>query len=95
MATANMGGMLYFMRPVDFPVILHYNVYFGVDVIGAWWQAYFLPAIGMGILGVNFVLGMLFYKQKERVVAHVLILASLVVQIAVAIAIASIILINY
>jgi hypothetical protein len=85
----------FFIRPVDFPIILHYNVYFGVDVIGAWWQVYFLPLIGLVILSVNTVLGYLFYQQKERIVAHLLILATFIVQIGISIAVASLLLINY
>lgn len=94
-SAVNLGVMIFFIRPVDFPVVLHYNVYFGVDMVGRWWQAYFLPGLGLGVLWVNTTLGYLFYKQKERIVAHLLLLASLVVQIAVSIAVASIILINY
>src|SRR3989344_4976835 len=30
----------YFIRPGKIPIILHYNVYFGVDLVGAWWHAY-------------------------------------------------------
>src|ERR1035437_8049389 len=62
---ANWVALAYFIRPVDFPITLHYNVYFGVDIIGAWWQVYFLPLIGLTILSVNTVLGYLFYQQKE------------------------------
>lgn len=91
----NWGLIAFFIRPVDFPIILHYNVYFGVDVIGAWWQVYFLPLIGLVILSVNTVLGYLFYQQKERIVAHLLILATFIVQIGISIAVASLLLINY
>lgn len=91
----NWGLIGFFIRPVDFPIILHYNVYFGVDVIGAWWQVYFLPLIGLAILIVNTVLGYLFYQQKERIVAHLLILATFIVQISITIAVASLLLINY
>jgi hypothetical protein len=91
----NWGVIAYFIRPVDFPIILHYNVYFGVDVIGAWWQIYFLPLIGLVIMTVNAVLGYLFYQQKERIVAHLLILATFIVQVGISIAVASLLLINY
>ncbi|KKQ53617.1 MAG: hypothetical protein US70_C0001G0021 [Parcubacteria group bacterium GW2011_GWD2_38_11] len=91
----NWGLIAFFIRPVDFPIILHYNVYFGVDVIGAWWQMYFLPLIGLVILSVNTVLGYLFYQQKERIVAHLLVLATFIVQICITIAVASLLLINY
>ncbi len=92
---ANWALIAFFIRPVDFPIILHYNVYFGVDVIGAWWQIYFLPLIGLVILSVNTVLGYLFYQQKERIAAHLLVLATFIVQISIAIAVASLLLINY
>lgn len=92
---ANWGTIAYFIRPVDFPIILHYNVYFGVDVIGIWKQIYFLPSIGLVILGVNTVLGYLFYQQKERIAAHLLILATFIVQICISIAVASLLIINY
>lgn len=91
----NWAAIAYFIRPVDFPIILHYNVYFGVDVIGAWWQVYFLPLIGLTILSVNTVLGYLFYQQKERIVAHLLLLTTLIVQIGISVAVASLLLINY
>lgn len=88
-------AIVFFLRPVDFPVILHYNVYFGVDVIGPWWQIYFLPIIGLLVLLVNSALGFLFYEQKERIVGHLLMLATFIVQIVVVIAVASILMINY
>jgi hypothetical protein len=89
------GVMLFFIRPVDFPIVLHYNVFFGVDMIGFWWQAYFLPLLGIIILLINGILGFLFYQQKERVVAHLLLLAAFIVQLSLIVAVISIILINY
>ena len=91
----NWIAIAFFLRPVDFPIILHYNVYFGVDVIGRWWQVYFLPLIGLIILLINSSLGFLFYGQKERIVAHLLMLATFIVQIVITIAVASLLLINY
>lgn len=89
------GFLAFFVRPVDFPIILHYNVYFGVDIIGDWWQAYLLPFIGLVVLIVNMFLSYIFFKQKERVISYLLLLASLIVQISALIAAGSIILINY
>ncbi|MEI8344266.1 MAG: hypothetical protein WCF93_04940 [Candidatus Moraniibacteriota bacterium] len=92
---ANWCSIAFFIRPVDFPIILHYNVYFGVDVIGSWWQMYFVPFIGLLILLVNAVLGFLFYQRKERIAAHLLMLATFIVQIGISIAVASLLLMNY
>jgi hypothetical protein len=87
--------MIIFIRPVDYPIILHYNVYFGVDLIGAWWQAYFLPAIGTFLLIFNFGLSKFIFEKKERIAAYILLLAAFIIQAGTAIAIASVILINY
>ena len=91
----NWGLIAFFIRPVDFSIILHYNVYFGVDVIGSWWQVYFLPFIGLIILNLNTLLAYLFYQQRERMVAHLLMLTTFIVQIVITIAVAGILLINY
>jgi len=91
----NWGLIAFFIRPVDFPIVLHYNVYFGVDVIGAWWQLYFLPAIGLIILIINTVLGYLFYQKQERIIAHLLMLATFIAQISMTVAVASLLIINY
>lgn len=91
----NWGVLGFFIRPVDFPIILHYNVYFGVDLIGSWWQVFFLPAAGTIILAINSLLAYFFYRQKERIASYLLLLAAFIVQIGISIAAAGIILINY
>lgn len=92
---ANWASLAVFIRPVDFPIILHYNVYFGVDLIGNWRQAYFLPAVGTIMLAVNAILAYFFYRQKERIASYLLLLAAFIVQAGISIAVASVILINY
>lgn len=92
---ADWATLAFFIRPVDFPIILHYNVYFGVDIIGGWWQAYFLPFTGTVIFLVNAVLAHFFYGCKERIASYVLLLAALAIQTGIAIAEAGVILINY
>lgn len=92
---SSFGAIAFFIRPVDFPIILHYNVHFGVDVIGTWWQAYFLPSIALVIFSVNVILSRFFYKNGERIIAHMLLLALLMVQIGIAVSVGSIVMINY
>ena len=92
---ANWATIAFFIRPVDFPIVLHYNVYFGVDLIGSWWQIYFMPFIGLLILLVNASLGYLFYQRKERIAAHLLMLATFIVQLGISVAVASLLLMNY
>lgn len=83
------------IKPVDFPIILHYNVYFGVDMIGDYRQAYLLPLIGLVLLIVNLILAMYFYSQKERIASYILLMATLMVELSLIVGSSSVILINY
>lgn len=35
-------------------IFLHYNIIFGVDLVGNWWQIFYLPAGGLLALLVNY-----------------------------------------
>jgi len=87
--------LVYFVRPVDFPMILHYNVYFGVDILGSWREAYFLPGVGTFFWIVNTILGYFFYLRKERIATYLFLLGAFIVQAGVLIAVASIVKINF
>lgn len=34
-------------------IFLHYNIIFGVDLVGNWWQIYHLPLVGIFVLLFN------------------------------------------
>ena len=87
--------LLFFVSPVDFPIILHYNVYFGVDIIGDWWQIYTLPLIGTVIFVINTVLGYVFFRHGERIISYMLLLATFMAQLSALIATSSMVVINY
>lgn len=59
---------------------LHYNIYFGIDLLGPWWYVLFLPGAGLLIIFGNFLISVLLLK-RERLVAYFLSVASVVVQI--------------
>jgi hypothetical protein len=88
-------ALVIFVKPVDFPIILHYNVYFGVDITGDFRQAYSLPAIGLFLLVTNAFLSLYFYRQKERIASYLLLMAALMIQLSLAVAAVSVIVINY
>lgn len=87
--------VIYYIRPVDLPIVIHYNVYLGVDVIGDWWQVYFLPIISNMFLIVNTILAHTFYQKKERLAGYIFLLASFFVQVGALVAISGLIMINY
>ncbi len=88
-------ALYFFIQPADYPIILHYNVYFGVDVTGDWRRVYVMPAIGLFLFLVNFFLSIYFYRLKERIASYLLLMAALMVQLSLAVAILSVIVINY
>jgi hypothetical protein len=85
----------WFIRPVDYSIILHYNVYFGVDIIGNWKAVFVLPGIGLLLFFINSFLALYFYRKLERIACHILLMASLMMQMSLLIASLSVILINY
>jgi hypothetical protein len=92
---AGWGILLYFIRPRETPLILHYNVYFGVDLLGSWWQAYLLQGVATVLLFLHIFLAYSFYQRKDRFASYILLLASNFVLFGVALAGASIAYINY
>lgn len=92
---ANWVVLKIFIIPVYFSIILHYNVYFGVDVRGSWKQVFILPGIGLMLWLMNAFLALYFYCCKERIAAYLLLIASLMIQLSLIVASISLILINY
>lgn len=86
--------MIYKVRPQAEPLLLHYNIYYGIDLIGEWWRMYFIPAVGAGIIIFNFFLAWFIYV-KERILAYFLFFASSIFQVFLLVSAALIILLNY
>ena len=94
---ANIGlwAALYFtVVPTDQPIILHYNIFFGVDAIGNWKSLFFMPALAAALLAMNLVLSRFFYF-KERLVSYLFAAGALILQLLMAVGVISAILINF
>jgi len=52
--------------------VLHYNVYFGVDLIGNWYALYKLPFLGLLFFTLHTGLA-LFFFQTEKMLSHLLL----------------------
>jgi hypothetical protein len=50
---------------------LHYNITFGPDLVGEWWQIFLFPALGLLVVLINFALSLFFYN-KDKFLARVL-----------------------
>lgn len=80
--------------PTDLPIILHYNIYFGVDAIGNWKSLFFMPTLAIALLFLNLTLSRFFY-YKERLVSYLFAGMALVLQFLMAVGVVSAILINF
>ncbi len=90
-----LGLFGYFIRPTETLLILHYNIYFGVDLLGLWWQAYILPGLSFFLFVGHFFLARYFYYQGERVAAYLLLLGFVLINFSLLIASIGIVYINY
>src|SRR3989344_6114574 len=63
-------------------IIFHYNIYFGVDLLGNWYEIFWLPASGLFIIFLNFILASLF-SEKEKIISYFLVSASSLVQVLI------------
>ena len=82
------------VQATDQPIILHYNIYFGVDSIGGWKNVFIMPAIGFLIFLVNLTLSRFFY-YKERLASHLFAGMGLLAQLLMAVGVISVIIINF
>lgn len=94
---ANIGlwvALFWTAVPTDSPIILHYNIYFGVDVVGNWKSLFFMPTLALGMLLLNLGLARFFY-YKERLIAYLFAGTALILQLLMAVGVISAILINF
>lgn len=56
------------------PVIpLHYNIHYGVDWTGAWWQIFMLPAMGLIFFFINSGIALFFVRRNALLTGVALI----------------------
>lgn len=65
--------------PTGDPVILHYNIFIGIDLIGDWSQLLWMPISGVVYLVVNTALAWL-VRKRESVLSAILLISSIILQ---------------
>lgn len=75
-------------------IILHYNVYFGIDIIGSPWQAFVVPGAPLIFFLINLILARAFYGVRERVISHILLFSAFFAALAGAVVSAALSFIN-
>ncbi|EKE20721.1 MAG: hypothetical protein ACD_7C00500G0003 [uncultured bacterium] len=87
--------LFYFIEKLNNLIILHYNVYLGVDLMGESNQVLLIPAVGFFFTAVNLCLAIYFFSKKERMLSHILSLTAFIAQLGISVACGSVILVNY
>ncbi|MFH1790311.1 MAG: hypothetical protein ABH832_04575 [bacterium] len=53
------------IKPSMEQVFLHYNIVFGVDLVGVWWRIYLLPFGGLFVILLNYAISYYIYKSEK------------------------------
>jgi len=72
---------------------LHYNIYFGVDFIGKWYEIFIMPLVGFFFIIINFILADIIYL-RDKITSYFLTGAGAFIQVLLFLAAYSIIMIN-
>lgn len=77
-------------------LVLHYNVDFGVDLVGDPNQIYLYPLLGIGVFLINFIVLAILHKDKNfKILSHFLWGAAVLFGSFLSIALLSVYLINF
>ena len=74
-------------------ITLHYNIYFGIDLLGYWYQIFLLPALGLIVFLLNSFFAILLFN-KEKIISYFLVGATTLIQVLLLLATISIISVN-
>ena len=56
---------LFFIKQTDIPIVLHYNVDWGVDYFGEFKNIFVLPFVGLAIFLLNFLLALRIWSRSK------------------------------
>lgn len=75
-----MWTMLYSrVYPTHELVTLHYNIYFGITLVGEWHKIFIIPFFGMCVIVINFFFSLLLY-ERDKLAAYITIAVSCIIQ---------------
>lgn len=81
-----------YVKPVVEPIPLHYNIYFGIDLLDYWYKFFYLPAVGLIILAGNLILSA-YLSRHDDLIAYFFIISAGAIQLILILA--SVLIINY
>ena len=85
--------LVWYIRPQEEAIFLHYNILFGVDLVGSWVRIFSLPLFGLFILVTNAVVGWVFFS-KDPFISYIANAISVLIQVFLFIAAALLVFLN-
>ncbi len=70
------GALYWSIHSQEEVVILRYNAYLGIDLLGVWWQLFLIPAVSYFFILINFLLIQILDSRGYNKLALLLILGS-------------------
>ncbi len=69
-------------KPQSEPIFVHYNIYYGVDLIGNWYYIFAFPLIGIIIFIINSIVSMYLFK-KSNILSYMIVGILLLLQLII------------
>lgn len=90
------GICFWFFRGREDAVLLRFNVYLGADPasLGPWYAPYGIPLLAGVFLLVQMFFSWRFFRERDRVMAHLMIFGGGIIQLSALIALVSVIVSN-
>ncbi len=85
--------LLYNIKPQETPLMLHYNIYFGIDLIGNWYQVLYIPISGLIIFLINLAFSFIIHN-KDKVLSYFSLIISSISQLILLVAGILVVLLN-
>ena len=87
---------LFYTKVSQSLIILHYNVDFGVDLIGDVKKIFIIPTLGLFVIFFNFILIFIFLKNENfKFISHLLLGTAVIVNLFLFLSLGPIYLINF
>ncbi|MFA6410360.1 MAG: hypothetical protein WCW26_02175 [Candidatus Buchananbacteria bacterium] len=87
-------GLIWQFKNFSESVPLHYNIYYGIDLIGPWYQILVMPGLGLLFILINLLASAIIYR-KEKMIGYFLVGACSLCQLIFVLASIFITFINY
>ena len=82
------------LLPREDNIILHYNIYFGIDLIGDWREIFYIPMSVVAMIVINGFVG-LFIWRRNRTISYLLNIGNVFLSLLAVISCSLIIYLNY